>query len=183
MSNNNNEVSIIEEFGVNRVRRHLKREIVRLGIKLPRQIPAKYLLLPELEGEWLKHLPRWHITTGKHLTKGELILALTILHPPIHQMLLQMGLSELLQEGKGIRDLAVKVVNEWKEQGRPKPGPVKIGKTLIVIETRLAPFCLRTERCQDEVQYLVTKIRKTQEIRWGSLKPLVGYQNYIKKGN
>jgi len=154
-----------------RIRMHVKKELMKLEPGLMRGISAKFLLLPALEVEWMKAWERHFGTKGGYLLQKKNLLTLTILHPPIHRIVRQMGLDDLKKQGEieGIGAVARRIIKEWKRQGEPREGPIQVGETLIVMENHCAPLILRTVSGKKTRRYLVTKVARTQEIRWGEL--------------
>jgi len=148
------------------IRMHIKRELRKLEPELARGIPAKFLLLPTLEVEWIK---AWERQNGKKGAKN--LLALTILHPPIYNIVRRMGLDNLkkLEAIKGMGAVAKGIISEWKRQGKPREGPIQIGETAIILENHGAPLTLRIISGEKTRKYLITKVAKTKEIRWGNL--------------
>ena len=169
-----------------RIRMHIKRELVKLEPELGiKGIPAKYLLLPTLEVEWRKTWERQPGRRGAYMLPKKNLLALTILHPPIHNIVRRMGLDNLreLEVIKGMGAVAKKIISEWKRQGEPREGPIHVGETLIILENRGAPLTLRIISGEKTRKYLVTKVAKTKEIRWGNLTIPAIKPRIKKKGN
>jgi len=106
-----------------------------------------------------------------YLLEKRNLLALTILHPPIHNIVRQEGFDSLKKQGltKGIGAVARRIIYEWKKQGKPRPGPMQIGETLMIMENHTGPLILRTIMEEKKKRYLITKVARTQEIRWGEL--------------
>jgi len=150
---------------------HLKGELMKLGLGFMRKVPAKFLLLPTLETEWMKKWERSTVRERGYLLEKRNLLALTILHPPIHNIVRQEGFDSLKKEGltKGMGAVARRIIYEWKKQGKPRPGPMQIGETLMIMENRMGPLILRTIIEEKKKRYLITKVARTQEIQWGEL--------------
>jgi len=154
-----------------RTRTHIKRELMKLGLGFMGQVPTKFLLLPTLETEWMKRWEQSTVMEGGYLLEKKWLFALTILHPPIHNIVRQLGPDNLKKQGlaKGMGAVARRIIYEWKMQGKPRPGPMQIGETLMIMENRLGPLILRTIIGEKKKRYLITKVARTQEIRWGEL--------------
>ena len=142
----NNKAINMLEGKVRTTRGHLKKELMKLGLGFIRQVPAKFLLLPTLETEWMKRWERLTVIKGGYLLEKRNLLALTMLHPPIHNIVRQEGLDNLKKQGltKGLGAAAKRIIYEWKKQGKPRPGPMQIGETLMIMENRMGPLILRT---------------------------------------
>jgi len=167
-----------------RIRMHLKKELMKVEPGLARGIPTKFLLLPALEVEWMKTWKKAGIKGGYLLQKKNL-LALTVLHPPIHHIVRQIGLNELKTQGinEGMGAVARRVISEWERQGKPRPEPMQIGETLMIMENPKGPLILRTISGEKARRYLVTKVAKTKEIRWGELTIPATKPRTKKRGN
>ena len=167
---NNQVINMLEGKG-RTTRWHLKGELMKLGLKFVRQVPGKFLLLPTLETTWRQVWERLTVMEGGYLLKKRNLLALTILHPPMHNIVRQEGLDSLKKQGltKGMGAVARRIIYEWKKQGEPRPGPMQIGQTLMIMKNPKAPLILRTIIEEKEKRYLITKVAKTHEIRWGEL--------------
>jgi len=154
-----------------RIRMHIKQELMKLEPELTRGIPAKFLLLPALEVEWMKTWERQTEKKGAYMLPKKNLLALTILHPPIHNIVRQMGPNNLKKQEltKGMGTVAKSIINEWKRQGKPREGPIQVGETLIIMEDHNGPLILRTIIEEKKKRYLVTKVARTREVRWGEL--------------
>jgi len=154
-----------------RTRTHLKRELMKLGLGFIRNVKAKFLLLPALEKKWTQVWERVTVIERGYLLEKKNLLALTILHPPIHHIVRQIGPDNLKKEGitKGMGAVARRIINEWKRQGRPREGPIQIGETLMIMENPKGPLILRTISEEKKKRYLITKVARTKEIRWGEL--------------
>jgi len=164
----NNKVIEMVEGKSKRTRRHIKKE---LGLGVIKGVPGKFLLLPALEKEWMQVWERLTALKKGYLLEKKYLFALTILHPPIHNIVRQLGPDNLKKQGltKGMGAVARKIISEWERQGKPRPGPMQIGGTLMIMENHMGPLILRTIIKEKKKQYLITKVAKTQEIRWGEL--------------
>ena len=154
-----------------RTRAHIKKELVKLGLGVIKREPGKFLLLPTLEKEWMQVWERLTVSKKGYLLERKYLFALTILHPPIHNIVRQLGPDNLKKEGltKGMGAVARKIISEWERQGKPRPGPMQIGETLLILENHIRPLILRTIIEEKKKQYLITKVARTQEIRWGEV--------------
>jgi len=164
----NNKVIEMVEGKSKRTRRHIKKE---LGLGVIKGVPGKFLLLPALEKEWMQVWERLTALKKGYLLEKKYLFALTILHPPIHNIVRQLGPDNLKKKGltKGMGAVARKIISEWERQGKPRPGPMQIGETLMIMENHMGPLILRTIIKEKKKQYLITKVARTQEIRWGEL--------------
>jgi len=167
----NNKVIEMVEGKSRRTRTHIKGELMKLGLGFIRRVPAKFLLLPALEKEWMQVWERLTVMERGYLLEKRNLFALTILHPPIHNIVRQMGPDNLKKQGltKGMGAVARRIISEWKRQGKPREGPMQIGETLMIMENPKGPLILRTISGEKTKRYLVTKVAKTKEIRWGDL--------------
>ena len=79
--------------------------------------------------------------------------------------------EDLREQGmiKNSGAIAGRLVDEWKKQGKPKVGPIQIGETLLVLKDHNGRLTLRTIGGEEKDRYLVTKVARTQEIRWGEV--------------
>ena len=169
-----------------RIRTHIKQELVKLEPELGiKGIPAKFLLLPTLEVEWRRTWERQTKKIRAYMLPKKNLLALTILHPPIHNIVREMRLDNLrkLEAIKGMGAVAKEIISEWRRQGEPREGPIHVGETLIVLENRGAPLTLRIISGEKTRKYLVTKVAKTKEIRWENLTIPAIKPRIKKKGN
>jgi len=167
---NNKVINTLEGKG-RTTRGHLKGELMKLGLGFMRTVPAKFLLMPTMEVEWMKKWERLTVMERGNLLEKRNLLALTILHPPIHNIVRQEGFDSLKKQGltKGMGAVARRIIYEWKKQGKPRPGPMQIGETLMIMENRMGPLIVRTIIEEKKKRYLITKVARTQEIRWGEL--------------
>jgi len=154
-----------------RTRAHLKRELIKLGLGVVKRVPGKLLLLPTLEKEWMQVWERLTVPEKGYPLEKKYLFTLTILHPPIHNIVRQLGPDNLKKQGltKGMGAVARRIISEWERQGKPRPGPMQIGETLMIMENHTGPLVLRTIIEEKEKRYLITKVARTQEIRWGEL--------------
>jgi len=154
-----------------RTRTHIKRELMKLGLEFIGRMSGKFLLLPTLEKDWMQVWERLIVLKEGHLLEKKYLFALTILHPPIHNIVRQLGPENLKKLGltKGMGAVASKIISEWERQGKPRPAPMQIGETLMIMENRTGPLILRTIIEEKKKRYLITKVARTQEIRWGEL--------------
>jgi len=154
-----------------RTRTHMKRELWKIGVGVIKGVPGKLLLLPTMEKDWIRVWERLTVSKKGYLLEKKYLFALTILHPPIHNIVRQLGPDNLKKQGlaKGMGAVARKIISEWERQGKPRPGPMQIGETLMIMGNRLNPLILRTIIEEKKKRYLITKVAKTQEIRWGEL--------------
>jgi len=161
----------MEEGKHKRTRRHIRRELWKLGLEAIKKVPSKLLLLPTIEKDWMRVWERLTVSKMGYLLEKKYLFALTILHPPIHNIVRQLEPDNLKKQGlaKGMGAIARKIISEWERQGKPRPGPMQIGETLIIMRNRLDPLILRTIVEEKKRRYLITKVAKTQEIRWGDL--------------
>jgi len=167
----NSKVIEMVEGKSKRTRTHIKKELVKLGLGVIKGVPGKFLLLPTLEIEWMQVWERLTVLKKGYLLEKKYLFALTTLHPPIHNIVRQIGPDNLKREGltKGMGAAARRIIYEWKKQGKPRPGPMQIGETLMIMGNPKAPLILRTIIEEEKKRYLITKVAKTQEIRWGEL--------------
>jgi len=154
-----------------RTRAHIKRELLKLGLRFIKGVPSKFLLLPALEKKWMQVWERLTALEKGYLLEKKYLFALTILHPPIHNIVRQLGPDNLKKQGltKGMGAVARKVISEWERQGKPRPEPMQIGETLMIMENPKGPLILRTISGEKRKRYLITKVARTKEIRWGEL--------------
>jgi len=154
-----------------RIRTHIKQELMKLEPELTRGIPAKFLLLPALEVEWMKTWERQTKKKGAYMLPKKNLLALTILHPPIHNIVRQMGPNNLKKQEltKGMGTVAKSIINEWRRQGKPREELMQIGETLMIMKNPKAPLILRIIIEEKKRRYLITKVARTQGIRWEEL--------------
>jgi len=181
---NNKVINTLEGKG-RTARGQLKRELMKLGLGFMRQVPAKFLLLPTLETDWMKKWERLTVMEEGYLLEKRNLLALTMLHPPIHNIVRQEGFDSLKKQGltKGMGAVARRIIYEWKKQGKPRPGPMQIGETLMIMENRMRPLIVRTIIEEKKRRYLITKVARTQEIRWGELTIPAMKPKANKRGN
>jgi len=181
----NSKVTEMVEGKRRRTRAHIKRELVKLGLGVIKRVPGKFLILPSLEKEWMQVWGRLTALEKGYLLEKKYLLALTILHSPIHNIVRQLGTDNLKKQGltKGMGAVARKIVSEWERQGKPRPGPMQIGETLLIMESHTGPWILRTIIGEKKKQYLITKVAKTKEIRWGNLIIPAIQPETKKKGN
>ena len=167
----NSKVVEMVEGKSRRTRAHIKRELIKLGLGLIKGVPGKFLLLPALEKEWMRIWERLTVLEKGYLLEKKYLFALTTIHPPIHSIVRQIGPDNLKREGltRGMGAVASKIIDEWKRQGKPREGPMQIGETLIILKNPKGPLILRTITEEKKRQYLITKVARTQEIRWGEL--------------
>jgi len=167
----NSKVTEMAEGKSRRTRVHIKKELVKLGLGVIKRVPGKFLLLPTLEKEWMQVWERLIVPEKSYLLEKKYLFALTILHPPIHNIVRQLGPDNLKKQGltEGMGAVARRIISEWERQGKPRPGPMQIGETLMIMENHIGPLILRTIIEEKKKRYLITKVARTREIRWGEL--------------
>jgi len=167
----NDEVIVSVDYKHQRIRTHIKRELIKQGLESIKGIPAKLLLLPELEEVWLRTCQRCSSRWKGIVRDIERLLTLTTLHQPINHIVQQMRFEDLREQGmtEDLGVMAKRLVDEWKKQEKPKGGPIQIGETLLVLKDHSGRLILRTIKGEGKNRYLVTKVARTQEIRWGEL--------------
>jgi len=165
------EVIVGVEYSRKKIRGRLRMELMKQGLGLLRIIPARLLLIPDMEKEWKQACQRYSARRRDSLLEKRVMLALTILHPPVYHIVQRIGPEDLKRQGikRGIGAVAARIIHEWELQSRPKAGPVRVGKALIMVEDRSGPMCLRTERRKGESLYMVTRIKREQEKCQGGL--------------
>jgi len=167
----NDKVIVSVDYNHKRIRTHIKRELIKQGLESIKGMSARLLLLPELEEGWIRTCQRFSFHWVGHVCDKERLLALTTLHQPINHIVHQMRPEGLREQGmtKDLGVIAKRLVDEWKKQGKPKEGPIQIGETLLVLKDHNGRLTLRTIDGEEKNRYLVTKVARTQEIRWGEL--------------
>ena len=140
------ENGVTEEFNVQKVRAHLKREIKGMGKQWPHQVSYTFLLLPGLESNWLKHITEAGAEKWQSLDADEMIELLTMPHSIIHKLAITLLTIHSVVWGKQstVIELATELVREWQRQGSPGAKPVAIGRTLVLPESIEGGWCLTT---------------------------------------
>jgi len=153
------ESGVTEEFNVQKVRAHLKREIKEMGKQWPHQVSYTFLLLPGLEGNWIRHITEAGAEKWQSLDADEIIELLTIPHSIIHKLAITLLTIHSVVWGKQstVIELATELVREWQKQGCPSAKPVAIGRTLMLPEFGEGGWCLTTCCTNNGSWYMVTR--------------------------
>ena len=165
------EVIVGVEYSRKKIWGRLRVELIKQGLGLLSIIPARLLLVPDNEKVWKRACQRYSARRRDCLLEKNVMLALTILHPPVYHIVQHTEPNELKKQGmkRGLGAVADRIIHEWELQGRPKAGPVGAGRVLIMAEGRSGPMCLRTERRKGESLYMVTRTKRKQEKYQGDL--------------
>jgi len=176
------ENGVTEEFNVNKVRAHLRREIKEMGTQWPQRVSYTFLLLPGLEINWLRHITEAGEEKWQSLDADEIIELLTIPHSVIHKLAITLLTIHSVVWGKHstVIELATELVREWQKQGCPGAKPVAVGRTLVLPESAEGGWCLTTCCKNNDSWYMVArqKMRTTN-----SHHEMVGTSSEWNKGN
>ena len=144
------ENGVTEEFNVNKVRAHLRREIKEMGKFWPHQVSYTFLLLPGLEDNWLRRVTEAGADKWQNLDADEIVELLTIPHSVIHKLAISFLTIHSVVWGKQstLIEIATEILREWKKHGCPCAKPVAIGRTLVLPESVEGGWCLTT-CCKD----------------------------------
>ena len=159
------EVTVGVEYTRKKIWVRLRAELIKQGLGLLQRIPARLLLVPDNEEMWKRACQHYAARRRDDLLEKDVMLALTILHPPVYHIVQHIEPDELKKQGmkRGLGAVANRIIHEWELQGGPKAGPVGAGRVLIMMEGRSGSMCLRTERRKGELLYMVTRTKRKQE--------------------
>jgi len=166
-----NEIIAKVEYGRKKIWGRIKVELIKQGLGLLRLIPARLLLVPSMEKVWTWACQHYSARKRDYLLEKHVMLALTIAHPPVYHIVQRIEPDELKRQGmkRGLGAVADRIIHEWELQGRPKAGPVGVGRAQIMVEGGSGPICLKTERKKGKLLYVVTRKKKGKEKYQGDL--------------